>query len=501
MDEKSINGENFTVSPVNLAVPKPSGTSPADVSSPEPVANAVAGTLPEHSDKAPVMQRNPLQSLQQQFALLNMDGRLWLVDLTSVERVTNQGLAAKLSLSNLTDGALLLRRAIRAQFSEVDTEAVVRAFWISPKTRCCIGVEFNPSGTSDGYLNLWVGPTVKPKAGSWQLISAFFLEVVCAGDEECYQYLICYIAHALQRPWEKPGIIIILISGQGTGKGTVAKILRRTWSATFLQIHNIDSVTGNFNASLERAFIVFMDEALFSGDRRASDALKSLVTEPVIQINEKHQPARQTGSYHRFFAATNAEHFKNTDRDDRRDLVLRLSESRKGDHEYWNALNAEIDGGGVEAMVHDLLAMDLSEFNVRDKPSTNELLEQKLQSLGPIQRWWHDFLYLSSCDDDKMREGFESFGIGPAYKSWPEFISTMDAIEGVILVAGGRLYKKPSAIDMARAFKELCPSAKQDQVTIDRVRKRGFTLPDLNQARADFEAYIGGKVKWPEVLI
>lgn len=448
-----------------------------------------------------VQEKDPLKYLQQSFVLLNMDGKLLLVERASIDRRTNQGVASKLCLSNMHDGELLIRRALRAHYPDADASSTVKKFWISPETTCCTGVEFNPAGTSDHYLNLWVGPTINPRQGNWSLISNFLLEVVCAGDKPVYQYILGYIAHALQRPWEKPGVMIAMISGQGTGKGTVARILCKIWSATYLHVHNIDAVTGNFNASLERAFIVFMDEALFSGDRRASDALKSLVTEPVISINEKHQPARQTGSYHRFFAATNAEHFKNTERDDRRDLVLRLSEKYKGNHEYWSALNAEIEGNGVEAMAHDLLAMDLSGFNVRDKPNTNELLEQKLQSLGPIQRWWHDGLYRGSFDKEDVRESFEEMGFDHEYGGWPEFISTMNAIQGVVDVSGHRLYKKPSAIDMARAIKELCPNAKQDQLTINKSRKRGFILPDLSQARADFEAYIGGGVKWPEDLV
>lgn len=101
-----------------------------------------------------------------------------------------------------------------------------------------------------------------------------------------------HIAHALQCPEEKAEIMIILISAPGCGKGTVRRIFQMIWSATFLQTFNIDSVVGNFNASLERAYIVFLDEAQFFGNRQATDALKSLVTEPTILINEKYQPAR-----------------------------------------------------------------------------------------------------------------------------------------------------------------------------------------------------------------
>ncbi len=400
---------------------------------------------------------------------------------------TDQGVADKLVLSSRGDGGLLIQRVVIAQFPCISKAEMKRIgdFWYSPKTVCYAGVEFNPRGASPNYLNLWVGPTVIDKAGRWGLIAEFLQVVICNGDDVSFQYLIRYIAHALQCPWEKPGILIVMLGGQGTGKGTVGTILRKIWRATYLQVHNIDAVTGNFNAALERAYIVFMDEALFVGDRRASDALKSLVTEPIIHINAKHQPSRQTKSYHRFFAATNAEHFKHTERDDRRDFILRVSESRKGDHAYWQALNHEMDNGGVEAFVHDLLAMDLSEFNVRSKPNTKALLVQKLQSLGPTAEWWFQTLCDGTAEDDK----------------WPSFISTKTCIEKICEMFGNKMFKRPTQMSFSSDLKKLCPGANNAQKKGDGqfdLRVRGYTLPSLAEARAEFEAYIGDDIAWEQ---
>ncbi len=284
--------------------------------------------------------------------------------------------------------------------------------------------------------------------------------------------MIRYIAHALQRPEEKPGVMIILLGG--------------------LQVNNVDTVTGTFNAALERSFIVFMDEALFVGDRRASDALKSLVTEPLIHINEKHQPARQTRSYHRFIAATNADHFKNTENDDRRDFTLRVSEIHKGDHDYWKVLYDEIENGGVAAMVHDLYAMDLSEFNVRVKPATKELLEQKLSSLPHIERWWHDCLDCGSFETGKFLS-YDDDG-----REWTDFLSTDMAIDGIMDTAGGKMFKKPTANDVVKTLMKICPSIIKGQRKVGSVRRRGLVIPSLQQARAEFEQYIGGPVDWLE---
>ena len=275
--------------------------------------------------------------------------------------------------------------------------------------------------------------------------------------------------------------MIILLGGQGIGKGTFGRIFQRIWTATYIQVSDISMVTGRFNATLERAYLVFLDEALFVGDRRASDRLKSLVTEPTILINEKFQPSRQVSSYHRFIAATNADHFKNTEHDDRRDFTLRVSETRKGDHEFWRDLYEEIENGGVEAMVHDLLAMDLSDFNVREKPNTKELTEQKLNSLGTIAHWWYEGLLQGSIFEDE--------------ETWQEFLSTTKAIEG-ILASGGRMYKRPGPRDVVQEMKKLCPSAEHWQKQVKGARNRGFILPDLEQARAEFENYLDGPVDW-----
>jgi hypothetical protein len=427
----------------------------------------------------------PLAALQQQFGLLSISGKLCIFDRADLATRTEQHTARKLLLSNRSDGALLIERALRATYPDAeDPKGIVKLFFVHPDTVCYSGIEFNPKGTSENHLNLWEGPTIIPQDGPWLGIQDFLYEIICNFDWESYLYLIKYIAHALLKPEEKPGVMIILIGGQGIGKGTLARIFQKIWSATYIQINNVEEVVGTFNAILERSYIIFMDEALFSGNRRGTDELKSIVTEPIIQISEKYQPSRQIRSVHRFIASTNADHFKNTERDDRRDFTLRVSEARKKDHNYWVALADEIKNGGVEAMVYDLMNIDLSDFNIRQKPNTKELVEQKLHSLDPIQRWWHDGLYNGA------------FG---KCVNWMEFISTSDVIDGIIEVNGGRMHKKPSALIISQALHKLCPSAKQHQQQTKYDRHRGYLLPTLQQARAEFEQYIGGSVEWPEV--
>ena len=450
---------------------------PTAVSLPEQLASQ----LPPPTAPQNLAASDPLSEIQKLFSLIYIAGSVYVVDRQELAKLSQKGPAQKFVAIKRTEATLLITREIAKLFPGEDPKPIVLEFFKSPVSLCYSGVEFNPTGSSTGKLNLWVGPTAIPAKGCSQLIRNHLLYVICDGNKEHYRYLLKYLAHALQRPWEKPGVMVILLGGQGAGKGMLARILRKIWSATYLHVHQIKSITGEFNASLERAYIVWLDEAFFSGNRIATDSLKSLVTEPVIHINEKHQPARQIESFHRFFGASNSDFYKATDRDDRRDFVLRVSESRKGDYAYWTALKHEIENGGVEDLVRGLLKQDLSLFNVREKPNTNELMRQKLNSLSPIQNWWHDCL----CKGE-----FNTGG------GWPAFVSTEFVIKGICECSGGKVSQKPKAIEVANLLKAFCPSSTRKQQTHEGTRQRGVLLPPLKLARAEFATYMGGEMTW-----
>lgn len=422
-----------------------------------------------------------LLAIQDRFALIVLK-KIGVVDRAALTVRGHDEMAAPLTVFSREDGALLIRRLIQSEFSS-DRVDRKNQFFYHPNTICYRGIEFNPKNTSTEFLNLWIGPTSIPAQGDWKIIQEFLLNVICSGSEAANFYLIRYIAHALQRPWEKPGTMIAMVGGEGIGKGTLARIIRKIWTATFLHTHAIKPIVGDFNESLERVFWVFLDEAIFSGDHAGTNALKALITEPTIHINPKNQSPRTIRSYHRFIAATNAEHFKHVDPDNRRDFMLKVSEHRKGDKEYWDALSKAIDGGEVVAMMFDLLKIDLSGFDIRTKPNTKELTQQKLQSLPHFERWWFDCLSrgcFSEHDND-----------------WPEFVSTQILVSDFKAATQGvRVYKQLIDRDIKDKVRKVCPSAKDVQRMEHNNRRRGLNMPTLEIARVEFEKYIGDVVEW-----
>ena len=426
------------------------------------------------------IEREALAFLSTRYALMNLKGRVWVVDKRNIAERRQKGHENSSWLISRVDASILMSRALAEQFPQLDPRPVCGRFMRDPQTTLYKGVEFRPDRTTEGFLNLWIGHTIKPIKGDWALTAKYLLHVICSNNPKTFKYLLDYLAHALQKPDDKPGIMIVMQGKEGTGKGTLAYLLSLIWSATFIQVHNIADVLGNFTDALETSFMVFFDEALFAGDIKSTDRLKGLVTEPRININPKNQPVRSINSCHRFFAATNAKHFAKVSLNNRRDVFLEVSDGAMGRHEYWTQLRKHIDEGGAAAMAYELLyERDISEFNVRVKPDTEGLTKQKIQSLDPIPAWWYEGLKLGTIDDG----------------GWQGFIGSGDAIEAITRQAG-RLYKPIRSTDFYEVMGEMCPSAKNKQPRVAGDRIRGLTLPSLEIARKEFEDWFGVKLDW-----
>lgn len=74
--------------------------------------------------------------------------------------------------------------------------------------------------TGDGKVrNLFTRWATSPVAGDWAAIRYLVHNIICDGSDETRDYMLNYLAHIVQKPYELPGVTIILQSEeQGTGK-------------------------------------------------------------------------------------------------------------------------------------------------------------------------------------------------------------------------------------------------------------------------------------------
>jgi len=436
-----------------------------------------------------------LQHLQQAFCLIKLGGDILIVDRAEVAAVLSGQNAGSVNFYKRQAGEILIKRLLEQLPIPCDAKKAINDFWVDPLTHVYTDIAFNPTAQPASTLNYWVGPVIEPKQGDWSRIRTHIHEVICDCDTELFEYLLDYVAHMLQRPEEKPGVMVVLLGSQGTGKGLFFQILQRIWGRTSLLVSDIQQVVGNFNAGLERNYVIMMDEALFSGDRKSQDRMKSLITEKTCTVEQKYQPSRTINSVHRFFASSNHEHFSHIEADDRRSLIVKVSTTRQGDRAYFSNLATAIeDDTVIAAMVHDLMQRNLSHFDVRQRPLTQEHASQKIQSLQGFDRYWFEVL-------TNGRYGEESSG---AY-GWDERWKDDDFISTKSLCARYQHYSKQSqrfgptlTKTIAGSIEKLCPSARAVRKTEPFGQSRGYNVPSLEVARSEMAAYLKCPIDWGE---
>jgi hypothetical protein len=259
-----------------------------------------------------------------------------------------------------------------------------------PERRTYKGVVFDPGAekVTRGYLNMWRGFAVEPKPGDWHLMRAHIEEVIAAGSKEHADYILKWLAWALQNPEKPAEVALVLRSGEGTGKGLLGNIMLRFYGGHGVHINQPGLLAGQFSGHFENACFVFADEAFWAGDQKARGALYTMVTEPELMIHPKFCTPFRAKNLLKFIIAGNAEWLVPAGKDARRWAIFDVSEAKKKDHAYFEALAKERDNGGAEAMLHDLLALDLEGWHPRkDVPQTDALMQQKLNSLSPTDSW------------------------------------------------------------------------------------------------------------------
>jgi hypothetical protein len=433
----------------------------------------------------------PLAALQVRFCLINLGGQIRIADRVQIQDIMSGKKAGEVDFYKKPDGEILMRRHLETVPLPSDPKKTIPLFWVDPTTHVYNEIAFSPRATPSTTLNYWAGPTVPPKAGNWSQLKGFLREVICDNDPQTFEYLIQYLAHMLQKPEEKPGIIIVMLAEQGAGKGTLFRLLNKIWARTTLQVLDVEQVVGHFNAALERHYVICMDEAIFKGDNKNLERLKSLVTEPQCRIEQKYQPSRTIESFHRFFAASNSDHFAHLSKDDRRFLFLRVSSQKIANFPYFTRLHQQIESDTVVgAMIYDLLQLDIKNFNVRLRPKTKEHLSQKLQSLTGFDRFWYEVLLSGSlCGRESSLEN----------KQWstPRSVSTQDLTDNCKQYDKTvERYRTIQSQQVAASLEKLCPSAKKNRIKSWKTQARGYDLPHIDIARNEFNAAVGGGIDW-----
>ena len=356
------------------------------------------------------------------------------------------------------------------------------------------GVVLMPNETVPGYYNRWVGFAFAPTRGKWRQMRWHICFVICGGNRKLYRYVLNWMAFAVQKPGEVAGVCLVLQGGRGAGKGMFVRAFGELFGKHFKHITYAKHLTGNFNAHLADCLVLFADEAFWAGDKQGESTLKGVITEPELSIERKNFDVEFVPNKLKIIMASNNAWVVPAGLDERRFCVLAVSNIRQQDTAYFKQLRNEIDSGGREAMLHDLLARDISKFEIRNVPQTDALMDQKLLTLsGSIEGWWLE----------KLKEGEWPF---PYDKSWTQVSKKVLQDDYVESLKREGVSRRANETAVGMALTKLLPPgwpkiSKQAPPVAAMgapVRVPTYEFPPLAVCRAHFEqvAHMKG-YKWP----
>ena len=245
-----------------------------------------------------------------------------------------------------------------------------------------------------------------------EVIDAFLKlikEVIANNDFEVYMYILNWISFIVQNPGVKTETALILKGLQGVGKNTFTDVLCEMMSGySVSNITEISELTGNFNSVIESKMLLVLNELKNAGEDRLANfnALKSIITDKVIRINEKNQPRRTSENVANFIFCTNNAFPVKIEMGDRRYVVLSCNGVHKNDFEYWESLNKSFTAEFYSHLLTFFMKRDISKFNPRVIPITEAKKDLIEASRSPLDVWicdkYNDLIKGILCDDALM---------------------------------------------------------------------------------------------------
>lgn len=375
----------------------------------------------------------------------------------------------------------------------------ISELWMKSKERRSYdGICFMPGETSaERFYNLWKGFSVVPTKPTdripalWKNSLEMFLgharENICQGDEKLFKWLIGYFAHLIQKPGEKPLVALVFRGKKGVGKNAFVDCIGHLLGSHYLVTADKRYLTGNFNGHMERLLFFVLDEAFWSGDKQAEGVLKLLITGKTYNIEHKGKEPYVVDNRTRICVLGNEDWLVPASHDERRYAVFDVGEGKKQNRAFFQSMREGMEAGGYSLLLRYLLDYDIGQVEFNAAPATKGLLDQKISSLDAFHQWW-----LQCLTEGKL--------VGSDFGSeWPTEIG-----KERFRSAYRRYFKErqikgriPEERTLGRLLSSCLPS--MDPTGKKREgdeRINTYRLPDLDQARREWDGFIGHSSVW-----
>lgn len=373
-----------------------------------------------------------------------------------------------------------------------DKNIPITTLWInSPNRRQYKSVVFKPGQKLDEYIyNFWSGFTCDNIPGDCSKYLRHIKEVIAENDSKIYEYILDWMADAVQNLQFRPGVALIIRGDQGVGKGVFIDNFGKLFGRHYLHITDSNSLVNKFNSLLEGKCIVFADEAFWGRDKLISGKLKGIITERELQIERKGNEAYSSNNFIRLIAASNNDIVVPVEKGDRRFFVVEAQPTYKGNYKYFEDIEDEMANGGRNALLDILLKRDISTKSIKNFPKTKALTDQKASNLDDIEQFVVSLLEAGSFKE--LMKSFPIFLIIDGLKNkdtWEEKVLTKDLFSLYTKWCDSEKVKYPTKNKslFSRKIRKIFMMTKRSRVK----QNDALELPDLAKCKEMFNFYLG----------
>ncbi len=245
-------------------------------------------------------------------------------------------------------------------------------------------------------FNLWRPFAMESMVGEYTCkkheldIILHHIKILCNYDSIVYDYFIKWIAQMIQYPHVKT-IMPTFISAEGSGKGTLFKLFEKMLGdeKVFETTNPSRDVWGDFNGIMRNCFLVNLNELSKKDTTEAEGKIKGLITDNTLTINQKGIDPYQIKSYHRFICTTNKVEPLSSSKGDRRNLIVRSSDEKKGDYAYFEMIHSYLEDVDVIRTCYDYFKNIPGMDKFKDIPIPQTEYQENLKELSrsPIELW------------------------------------------------------------------------------------------------------------------
>ena len=164
--------------------------------------------------------------------------------------------------------------------------------------------------------------------------------------------------------------------------------------------------------------------------------------------------------------------------------MIDVGEARLQDHAYFGSVVDQMNNGGREALLHNLLEYDLSGTALGSPPRTRALQDQKGYSASPVQNWWLERLLDGHTKSD-----------GNAWLANVRVDSLYEDYCDVTQKIGVK--RRVSSMSFGKELKKLIPGLERRRIQKGKHRYWAYLIPDLETCQHHFDDITRSDHDWP----